>query len=84
MRKILANKEPIKDGAPLVYTERKDGVHPSYNVRTDRFEVAIEGHDKITKSRQARRDAAAKTKDGKPESTQGDEKGRDPLNTDKS
>ena len=42
VRRIVNNKEPIKDGAPLIYTERKDGVQPSYNIRTDRFEVAVE------------------------------------------
>lgn len=26
VNRIVNNKEPIKDGAPLVYTERKDGV----------------------------------------------------------
>ena len=28
VKRILNNKEPIKDGAPLIYTERKDGVLP--------------------------------------------------------
>jgi len=26
INRIVNNKEPIKDGAPLMYTERKDGV----------------------------------------------------------
>ena len=32
VRRITENKEPIKDGAPIIYTERKDGVNPAYNI----------------------------------------------------
>ena len=40
IRRIMNNKEPIEDGAPLIFTERKDGVIHEYNIRTDRFELA--------------------------------------------
>lgn len=43
VRRIVNNKEPITDGAPLIYTERKDGVQPAYDIRTDKFEPAIAG-----------------------------------------
>jgi len=56
IERILNNKEPIKDGAPLIYTERKDGIQAGYNIRTDRFEVAVEAMDKVTKSAIAKRD----------------------------
>lgn len=59
VRRILNNKEPIKDGAPLVYTERKDGVQPSYNIRTDRFEVAVEAMEAVSKAHIARREERA-------------------------
>ena len=54
--RLLENKEPIDDGAPTIYTARKDGVDPAYNIRTDRFEIAAEimdklNRDKITKYR---------------------------------
>ena len=26
--RVVENKEPIEDGAPIIYTERKDGVIP--------------------------------------------------------
>ena len=39
--RIVNNGEPISDGAPLIYTERKDGVKEEYNIRTDRFDIAI-------------------------------------------
>lgn len=56
VRKIVNNKEPITDGAPLVYTERKDGVQPQYNIRTDRFEIAIDAMDKVSATYKARRE----------------------------
>lgn len=60
VHRILTNKEPIKDGAPVIYTDRKDGVQPSYNIRTDRFEVAVDAMDKVAKSKIARRENVAK------------------------
>lgn len=56
IERIVNNKEPIKDGAPLIYTERKNGVERAFDIRTDRFEVAIEATDKIAKSYLARRE----------------------------
>ncbi len=55
VNRILINKEPIQDGAPLIYTKRQDGVLPGYNIRTDRFDVAIEAMDKVAKSRLTKR-----------------------------
>lgn len=82
--RIVHNKEPIKDGAPLIYQERKEGIRPSTNIRTDRFEVAIEAADKIDKSYKARREERADPKKAEPkgvdtggESTQG--KGETPT-----
>lgn len=56
IERIVHNNEPIKDGAPLLFTERKDGVRASTNIRTDRWEIAIDGMDKVQKSYQARRE----------------------------
>lgn len=58
IERIVNNKEPIKDGAPLVYTDRKDGVQPQYDIRTDRFEIAVDAMDKVTASYQAKREYA--------------------------
>lgn len=59
IQRIMTNKEPIKDGAPLVYTERAEGVKAAYNIRTDRFEIAAEAMDKVHKSTEAKRDEKA-------------------------
>lgn len=40
VRRITENNEPITDGAPIIYTNRDDGVLPAYNIRTDRWDVA--------------------------------------------
>ncbi|AXH75577.1 MAG: hypothetical protein [Microviridae sp.] len=56
INRIVNNKEPIKDGAPVIYTERKDGVLPQYDIRTDRFEIAVEAMDVVTKSNLAKRE----------------------------
>ena len=54
VERLLSNKEPIKDGAPLVYTDKKDGVLPAYDIRTDRFEVAADAMDLVNKAKIAK------------------------------
>lgn len=36
--------------SPLNYTEKKDGVLPGYNIRTDKFEVMREATEKLGQS----------------------------------
>lgn len=55
LRKILANGEPIEDTASLAYTERKDGVLPQYDIRTDRQELALDAYDHYNASEIAKR-----------------------------
>lgn len=54
--KLLENNEPITDGAPIIFTEKKDGVLPQYDIRTDKWGIAQSAMDlanasKIAKSR---------------------------------
>lgn len=68
MARIMDNKEPLDDGAPVIYTERKDGVLPDYNIRTDRWDIAIEATEKIAKEKIAKRSGMATLdEDKKPE-----------------
>lgn len=76
--RITQNREPIKDGAPIIFQERKEGVNPAYDIRTDRFEVAIDAMDKVAKAYAAKRENKADMKiikndqkDGGAESIQG-------------
>lgn len=64
IRRIVENNEPISDAAPIIYTDRKDGVLPAYDIRTDRFDIAIEAMDKVTKTNIAKRDETPKTETG--------------------
>lgn len=57
MRRIMSNKEPITDGAEIIYTDRKDGVLPGYNIRTDRWDAALDAMDIVSKSHLAKREA---------------------------
>lgn len=72
IRRIVENNEPITDSSPIIYTDRKDGVLPAYDIRTDRFDVAIDAMDKVNRSNIARRDEvpdAEKTKEGEQNKT---------------
>lgn len=42
IERVVQNKEPIEDGAEIIYTEKKLGVQPQYNIRTDKWEIAQE------------------------------------------
>lgn len=55
VNRIVNNKEPIKDGAPLIYTDRKEGVKAEMNIRTDRWELAIDAMDKVNADKLAKR-----------------------------
>lgn len=55
MRKARSNKEPIKATAKITYNDRKDGVLPQHDIRTDRFEIAMLATDKIHASQAAKR-----------------------------
>lgn len=63
INRILNNKEPIKDGAPQIFTERREGVKPEYDIRTDRFELAVDAMDTVNKTKLAKRDDRLKTED---------------------
>lgn len=55
MRKARSNKEPIKATAKITYNDRKDGVLPQHDIRTDRFMVALMATDSIHASKAAMR-----------------------------
>lgn len=52
LRKIINGEaNNMEDGVfPTIYTEKKDGVQPEFDIRTDRFEIAIDAIDKINQS----------------------------------
>lgn len=69
VERIINNGEPIEDGAPIIYTDRRDGAQPDYDVRADRFDIAIDAMDKVTKSKLTKRaDFYKKSEEKSPES----------------
>lgn len=55
--RIVQEKAPITDGAPIIYTDREQGVLPAYNVRTDRWDIAENAMDKVNAAKMAKRDS---------------------------
>lgn len=51
VKRMTENKEPIKDGAPLVYTEKNEGVKPEHNIRTDKWAIVQEKMDAANKQK---------------------------------
>lgn len=54
VQRITENNEPITDGAPIIYTNRDDGVLPAYNIRTDRWEIAQQAMEAINQANLAK------------------------------
>ena len=40
VERITQTNEPISDGAPIIFTEKKDGVRPEYDIRTDKWDLS--------------------------------------------
>lgn len=74
--RIINNKEPIKDAATVIYTDRKDGVRPEHDIRTDRFDLALDAmdavHQKAKTDRKKRIDERTGKKDGDDKSKMND------------
>lgn len=84
IERLTTEKTPIESVSPILYTENKDGVLPEYDIRTDRWDVALEAMDSVAASYRAKRDDYLKhkeTDDGsndlspKGEPTQADQQG---------
>lgn len=46
-QRILDENEPLTDGAPTIYTPKQAGVRPECNVRTDKWEIAMNAMDRV-------------------------------------
>lgn len=47
IEKMTENKEPIPQDMRMIYTERKNGVMPQFDIRTDRYELGTEAMEKM-------------------------------------
>ena len=71
--RIINEKAPIEDGAPIIFTDRAEGVLPAYDIRTDRWDLAVDAMDKVNKAKIAKREEFAKGNKGQdvPNKTEG-------------
>ena len=79
--RITQNKEPIKDNSPIAYSERKDGVLPGTDIRTDRFELAVEAMDKKHSYNVSKREERLKAKAEKGSEKGGEKEGKNQTKT---
>lgn len=49
--RMTQNNEPIGDSAPLIYTPRKEGVVAAYDIRTDKWDIALDAMEKVNLTR---------------------------------
>lgn len=63
VQRITENNEPITDGAPIIYTNRDDGVLPAYNIRTDRWDIAQDAMDAVNQANLAKSKNYGKVKE---------------------
>lgn len=49
VQRIMDENEPLKDGAPLIYTPKQEGVRADCNIRTDKWDIAMKAMDRVNK-----------------------------------
>lgn len=71
VRQCTQTNQPIENTAPMIFTARKDGVIYEYNIRSDRWDKALEMMDRYSKAVTAKRAEYAKKNEevGKAEPT---------------
>ncbi len=51
IQRRLKNKEPMDDNIKLLYTPITEGVKSGFNIRSDRWDIALDAINKIEKSK---------------------------------
>lgn len=64
IERMLNNGEPIEGEAQPIYTERSMGVIPTYNIKTDRLEQALEAKEKLEQAFTSKLESRRKEKKG--------------------
>lgn len=56
IRKIKTTGEAIESVSPIIYTERKEGVKPEFDIRADKWDIAQKSMQYVSeKKREARK-----------------------------
>lgn len=69
--RLKDNEEPITDATRLIYTDYKDGVKPEYDIRTDKWDIAMTERDKTARNMAAKITGAMEEKNSGTEATTG-------------
>lgn len=75
VRRLMETGEPIKDGAPLVYQERKEGVKPEFDIRSDKWEIAEGAMNMVSKAETAKGNKAPLATEPSSEISRSEKKG---------
>lgn len=59
IRRVTETNQPIEAISAMIYTERKDGVQPAYDIRTDKWDIAQSAMTTICKVNRERREKKA-------------------------
>lgn len=51
IERMVDSQEPIGETAPIVYTKKSDGVIAAYDIRTDKWDVALDAMNKVNGKR---------------------------------
>lgn len=66
IRKALDGTENLEMGKPAIFGERKVGVIPSTDIRTDRWDLAIEAQEHVNQTKTAEYDRITIEREGEP------------------
>lgn len=75
MRVIIQTKEPIKCTTPKIYQDKSAGVAPECDIRTDRFDIAVEAMNKVAISELSKIAQPAEKENPSPEKQEGETNG---------
>lgn len=56
IRKQTTTNQPIDATAPIIFTPRKDGVIDDYNIRSDKWDRALQNMEQVAINRQTQRE----------------------------
>lgn len=48
VRQMMDQNEPITDTVPMIYTSKEDGVKPEHDIRTSKWDYAIETMNEVS------------------------------------
>ena len=51
IERMTESQEPIGETAPIVYTKKTDGIIPAYDIRTDKWDIALDAMNKVNGKR---------------------------------